>query len=112
MASDICISPLYRNPQHDVAYANKLFQYMSFTKPVLVSDATAQKNLIDRTKSGLVHKEKNSIDFAEKLMILYKDPILREQLGKNGKRFIEEDFVWEKVSSNLVDVYDEFNINI
>ncbi len=112
MASDICISPLHRNIQHDVAYANKLFQYMSFSKPVLVSDATAQKNLIDRTKSGLVHKEKNSIDFAEKIVKLYKDPELREQMGKNGKRFIEEEFVWERVSSNLVDVYGEFNINI
>ena len=107
-ASDVCISPLYRNPQHDVAYANKIFQYMSFAKPVLVSDALAQKKLVEETKSGLVHKEKDAKDLADKIMTLYKDPNLREELGKNGKRFIEEEFVWEKVSNNLVQVYKEF----
>ena len=112
MASNICISPLHRNIQHDVAYANKLFQYMSFAKPVIVSNAIAQKNLIDRTKSGLVHKEKNSIDFAEKVLELYNDPELRKRLGKNGKKFIEEEFVWEKVSQSLVDIYNEFEENI
>ncbi len=107
-ASDICISPLYRNPQHDVAYANKLFQYMSFEKPVLVSDALAQKKLVEESKSGVIHKEKDINDFAEKVLFLYKDPSLREELGKNGKRFIEEEFVWEKVSNNLVEIYKEF----
>ncbi len=104
-ASDICISPLHRNIQHDVAYANKLFQYMSFGKPVLVSDAIAQKKLIKRTKSGLVHQEKNVQDFNEKVLELYKNPQLSNRLGKNGKDFIENEFVWEKVSGNLIEIY-------
>ncbi|MBS3992355.1 MAG: glycosyltransferase family 4 protein [Bacteroidetes bacterium] len=107
IASSICISPLYRNIQHDVAYANKLFQYMSFGKPVLVSNATAQKNLIERTHSGLVHEEKNAADFAEKVIELYQDKVLANQLGANGKRFVEEEFCWEKVSGNLVKLYQD-----
>jgi len=57
MASDICISPLQRNAQHDVAYANKLFQYMSFAKPVLVSDAIAQKKLVDQIQGWSIKKK-------------------------------------------------------
>ncbi|MDP3352734.1 MAG: glycosyltransferase family 4 protein [Flavobacteriaceae bacterium] len=106
-ASTVCISPLDRNIQHDVAYANKLFQYMSFGKPVLVSNATAQKNLIERTQSGLVHLEKDADDFADKVFQLYQNKELAEQLGKNGKRFVEEEFCWEKVSGNLIKLYDE-----
>jgi glycosyltransferase involved in cell wall biosynthesis len=108
LASDICISPLYRNMQHDVAYANKLFQYMSFAKPILVSDATAQKNLVLRTNSGLVHKEKDPTDFAEKVLKLYNDTDLQKELGENGKKFVENEFCWEKVSDNLVEIYNEF----
>lgn len=107
LASDICISPLQRNVQHDVAYANKLFQYMSFAKPVLVSNAIAQKNLIMKIESGLIHQEKNSKDFTQKVLKLYNNSDLREELGQNGKDFIENEFVWEKVSKNLVDLYDE-----
>lgn len=110
-ASSICISPLYRNKQHDVAYANKLFQYMSFAKPVLVSDATAQKKLIKRTKSGLVHRERDVNDFTNKVLELYNNKELRNELGNNGKSFIENEFCWERVSQNLMDIYDELSVH-
>ncbi len=109
VASSVCISPLHRNIQHDVAYANKLFQYMSFGKPVLVSDAIAQKNLIEKTNSGLVHLEKNPQDFADKILQLYADQDLRERLGKNGKQFIEEEFCWEKTSKKLIALYENLS---
>ncbi|MFO7674456.1 MAG: glycosyltransferase family 4 protein [Lutibacter sp.] len=109
VASAVCISPLLRNIQHDVAYANKLFQYMSFGKPVLVSDAIAQKNLIEKTSSGLVHLEKDAQDFAQKVLELYADPALRNRLGSNGKQFVEEEFCWEKTSEKLIDLYENLS---
>ena len=109
LASTICISPLYRNVQHDVAYANKLFQYMSFSKPVLVSNATAQKNLVKRIKSGLVHNERDRKDFEDKILELYHNKDLREKMGANGKKFIENKFCWEKASTKLIELYQGFN---
>lgn len=106
VASSVCISPLHRNIQHDVAYANKLFQYMSFGKPVLVSNAIAQKNLIEKTNSGLVHLEKDAQDFAKKVLQLYADPALRDRLGSNGKQFVEDEFCWEKTSEKLIALYE------
>ena len=107
--SAVCISPLHRNIQHDVAYANKLFQYMSLSKPVLASNALAQKKMILRTESGLVHEEKNEADFANKILQLHGDPELRARLGSNGRKFIEDEFVWEKVSKNLINIYNDLN---
>lgn len=109
VASSVCISPLHRNIQHDVAYANKLFQYMSFGKPVLVSDAIAQKNLIEKTNSGLVHLEKDAQDFADKVLQLYYDPALRDYLGGKGKQFVEEEFCWEKTSEKLITLYENLS---
>ena len=104
-AAKIGISPLHRNLHHDTTYANKLFQYMSFAVPLLVSDALSQKNLIEEVNSGLVHKEKNATDIAEKILKLYRDPSLALDFGAKGKQFIEEKFCWEKVSDNLKDLY-------
>lgn len=106
LSSDICISPLHRNLQHDVAYANKIFQYMSLGKPLLVSDATAQKKLIEKTKSGLVHKEKDVEDFSRKIVTLYHDASLRKELGEHGKKFVRNDFSWEQTSKNLINLYN------
>ncbi|MDO6675959.1 glycosyltransferase family 4 protein [Tenacibaculum sp. 1_MG-2023] len=105
-ASSICISPLHRNIQHDVAYANKLFQYMSLEKPLLVSNAIAQKKLIEKIKAGLVHEEKNVEDFSKKVLTLYNDATLRDKLGKNGATFVRNQFTWDKTSEELINTYN------
>ena len=107
VASNICISPLYRSIQHDVAYANKIFQYMSLGKPILVSNATAQKEIVERINSGLVHQEKNKDDFSSKVLELYQNEEKAEELGNNGKQFIENEFSWEVTSQALVKLYNE-----
>ena len=106
LSSDICISPLHRNLHHDTTYANKIFQYMSLGKPLLVSDAIAQKKLTEKTKSGLVHIEKDVEDFSNKIFILYSDDNLRKELGENGKKFVSNDFSWEQTSKKLINLYD------
>ena len=103
--SEVCISPLHRNLHHDTTYANKIFQYMSVGKSLLVSDAIAQENIILKANSGLVHKAENIEDFAEKAIKLYKNEELRIAFGKNGKKFIENEFYWEKTSEKLIDLY-------
>ena len=107
IASNVCISPLYRSIQHDVAYANKIFQYMSFGKPILVSNAIAQKEIVESIHSGLVHEEKNEEDFYSKVIELYKNKEKAQELGNNGKEFIEKKFSWEVTSQALVKLYDE-----
>ena len=109
LSSAICISPLHRNLQHDVAYANKIFQYMSFAKPLLVSDATAQKRLVTKHKTGLVHLDRDVKDFVDKTLQLYHDENLREEQGLNGKQFIENEFSWEQTSEKLLHLYDNLS---
>lgn len=104
-SSSVCISPLHRNVHHDTTYANKLFQYMSFAKPVLVSNATAQKELIENVDGGLVHLDRNVEDFTEKTLQLANNTAWSEQKGKNGKAFVREEFVWEETSKKLIDLY-------
>ncbi len=108
-ASDVCISPLRRSIQHDVAYANKIFQYMGFGKPIVVSDAIAQKRLVEKYDSGLVHEERNSEDFAAQVKVLYRSEELRERYGNNGKDFVRNHFVWEITAKALTDLY--YNLN-
>lgn len=110
MASDVCLSPLFRNVQHDVAYANKLFQYMSFAKPLLVSNAIAQKNLTETHKVGKVHLEKNEEDFADKVLELYHNEAERKEMGNRGKEFIEKQFSWKHTSKELLTLYDDLKV--
>ena len=104
-ASSVCISPLHRNLHHDTTYANKIFQYMSFGIPLLVSDAISQKNIISKANSGLIHKAEDTTDFIKKVLELNQNVNLQMELGENGKRFIENEFCWEKTSEKLIELY-------
>ncbi|MDT0554311.1 glycosyltransferase family 4 protein [Urechidicola vernalis] len=106
-SSAICISPLHQNRHHDTTYANKIFQYMSFGKPVLVSDVKAQKNVIEHANAGLIHKERDSEDFALKVNELYANDGYRIKLGENGKYFVQNEFYWEKTSKELIKLYSD-----
>ncbi|MEP2025930.1 MAG: glycosyltransferase family 4 protein [Reichenbachiella sp.] len=89
---DVGICPLLRNLHHDTTYANKLFQYAMLGKPILASDSTAQKNLIESESWGLIHQANDSADFAKQLKKLYADTELRTRLGLNGEKSIQEKY--------------------
>lgn len=107
LASDIGICPLERNKQHDVAYANKLFQYMSLGLPVLVSNAKAQEKIVLEYKVGLVHKEKDPEDFAAKVLSLYSNPEMTSDMGMQAKKAVKNKFSWEQTSKELITLYEE-----
>ena len=83
---------------------------MSFGKPLLVSDAIAQKKIVEKNNTGLVHKEKDVEDFSSKVITLYKDEELRSKLGKNGMDFVRNEFSWEKTSKKLIELYDNLTV--
>ena len=80
---------------------------MSFGKPILVSNAIAQKEIVELVHSGLVHQEKNKDDFSSKVLELYQNKEKAEELGNKGKQFIENEFSWEVTSQALVKLYNE-----
>lgn len=86
--SHVGLSPLIKNPQHDSGIANKVFQYMLFKTPVLVSDCTPQLELVEECKCGLVFKNQNVDDLIEKILFLYNHPEEREKMGEIGKKAI------------------------
>ena len=103
--SHVCLSPLKRNLHHDTTFANKVFQYMSLGRPVLVSDCPAQAELIESEKAGLVHKAGDINDFAGKVLTLFRDSELREKAGLNAAAAVRERWSWEKTSVPLIDLY-------
>ena len=106
-AADVCISPLHRNPHHDTTLANKLFQYMGFSKAILASDVLAQVDILERSGAGLTHKAEDPQDFVEKCLQLYENEDLRKEMGNKGKRFLEDEFNLTRVGSLLVKCYSE-----
>lgn len=107
LASKIGICPLHRNLHHDTTYANKLFQYMAFGKPVVVSDCTAQKDLVNKYGCGLVFKDRDVEDFADKILTLYKDSKIYNRIAENSIRVVDTNLNWDIAGNSLLKLYNE-----
>jgi glycosyltransferase involved in cell wall biosynthesis len=99
------ISPLHRNLHHDTTYANKLMQYLAYGIPLLVSDCTSQKKLVEHYNCGLVHLSRNTDDFCEKLIELIENEERYYAFTSNASSAFSDHLNWESLSSMLVEAY-------
>ncbi len=106
LSSTIGVCPLHRNIHHDTTYANKIFQYLAFGKPVVVSDCLAQRKFIEQQNCGLVFKDRDAKDFAEQIILLYENSRIYQKMSDNGKEVVRNFFNWEKTGKPLIEMYE------
>ena len=105
--SDVCLSPIEKNPQHESGIANKVFQYMLFKRPVLVSDCGPQEEVINESNCGLVHKWDSIDDFSNKVVELYSNKTAARQMGINGKKAIINKYNQKELIKPLLKFYKQ-----
>ena len=99
-SADICLVPHYKCGHWDNTIPNKLFDYMAAGKPVVVSDVVPMERIVSEQKCGLVFRSGNAESLAEQLANL-SEQNLREKMGKNGVRAVEEEYNWDKDSTAM-----------
>jgi glycosyltransferase involved in cell wall biosynthesis len=103
--TDICISPIIKNDQHESGVANKVFQYMTFGKPVIVSNCKPQAKIIEQEECGVVFDSENPADLAEKIKTLISNTELIKKMGKNAKKAILRKYNTKVMGENLLNIY-------
>lgn len=82
---------------------NKVYDYMAFRKPVLVSDCRPMKRLVEETGCGLVFRSQDAEDLAEKVLML-RNPALRAEMGARGRKAVEERYNWSVDGQRFLEV--------
>lgn len=103
--ADLGVSPLHLNQHHDTTYANKVFQYMAYGIPCLLSNTLTQNNLVKEYKMGWIHEEKNIEEIAEKILFAYNNRLISEEFGRNGLNALQKELKWEVVDVELRTLY-------
>ncbi|MEJ5313035.1 MULTISPECIES: glycosyltransferase [Anaerolinea] len=84
---------------------NKVLEAMACATPVVASPQAVQAlNSVDG-KDLLVAESPQS--FAEKILLLLNNPLVREEIGQCGRRYIEQYHSWNAVAQNLEEVYEK-----
>ena len=106
-SASVGLSPLRKNRHHDTTYANKLFQYMIFGIPLVVSGSRAQADLVELEKCGLVHQANDPESLAEKILFLHSNTDIASAMGERGKNAVVSKWNWDETVKDLIDMYDK-----
>jgi len=109
--SNICIIPHQKTEHTDTTIPNKLFDYMSGKKPVIVSDVIPLKRIVEAEKCGIVFNYNNVRSFKEAVIKLWEDPSLRKEMGENGYSAVKKKYNWSFDSRILLEVIEKIGKN-
>ena len=85
---------------------NTVLEAYAFGKPVIASRIGCFPELIEDGKTGYMFEPKNSQDLSEKIRLLICDEILANELGKNSRKKVEEEFSKELHFERLKKLFD------
>lgn len=103
-SADVGLLPLRHFGSHEVALANKLFEYLYAGIPVLVSDCKAQADFVRSHGVGAVHVADDATSFATELRGLLARHEAVTQLIEHSPKLLEP-YAWERQEAALRTFY-------
>jgi glycosyltransferase involved in cell wall biosynthesis len=92
-------------PSVNEAFGIVLLEAMDHSLPLLVSNSGAAPEVAG--SGGITFRTGDQIDLSKKLIQLVDNPALREKLGREGRRRLEEHFMLDSMIKRYVRVYEE-----
>lgn len=92
----LAIKDLFKN-----SVPGKLFDYMSASKPVIINIDGVAWEIAKEANAGLLSEDNDPKDLGEKILYLYTHRNEALELGKNGRRYVEENYDREKIVRKL-----------
>jgi glycosyltransferase involved in cell wall biosynthesis len=104
-SSRVCLVSHVKSPHTDATIPHKLFQYMACRRPVIVSDCTPLKRIVEETDCGLVYPSGDVSALAICLKRLYDDPQMCNRMGNAGYNAVQDKYNWERTGQTLLRLY-------
>jgi glycosyltransferase involved in cell wall biosynthesis len=105
-SSDVSLATLTKDVKTPVV-PSKILSIMSAGIPVIAVmnlEGDAPK-LVEKANAGFAIPAGDYKSLAEKILLLYKNPELRESLGRNGRRYIEENLSSRKAAEKYEKIF-------
>lgn len=74
-------------------------------KPIVAFDVSAMNEVVDDKRNGLLVKEKNSADLADKITYLFENPQLISEFGENGFWKLNSYYTLQRMTDEMEEVY-------
>ncbi|MDH4138638.1 MAG: glycosyltransferase, partial [Anaerolineae bacterium] len=100
--SDIALIPRLKNAYSDLAMPVKLFEYLSYGLPIIVTNCTEMADFVQRNRIGIVVQD-NPLSLAEGVLRIVRDRDLYRELERNAKQTLENGNLWTDRASQVAE---------
>lgn len=100
--AEIGLSSLLGLPLYDGARPSKFFPILASAKPLLFAGQGEAAKLVGDAKAGVVVPPENSQALADAISLLLDSPEMLNELGQNGRRFVEAHFQWSTLVAHWI----------
>lgn len=100
-AADVFVSTPWYEP-----FGMTPLESMACGTPVIGSRVGGIKYSVDEEETGFLVPPKDPGSLADKLQLLLTDQSLKAQMGQQALERVEKQFTWDKVTRNIIDVYE------
>lgn len=101
---DATVVPLKKLDIFKGALPSKMFENLASEIPIVLAVEGEAENLINDAQAGIVVEPENSKEIAKAILKLHKNKELREDLGKNGRSYVMNNFSREAIARKLEDI--------
>lgn len=91
------------------SFGVSLVEAMAMGLPVVATDVSGFREVIDHEKTGIIVENKNPEKIAYALKKLIFNRELRRELGKNGRNRVEELYNWENNVTKMLVIYERLS---
>lgn len=93
-------------PNYRESFPGKMFEYLSFGVPVIVSDFPLYRDVVDEVGCGLCVDPDSPQDLADAIEWMLANPKESLAMGRRGKQAIEARYNWPTEFQKLLNFYD------
>jgi glycosyltransferase involved in cell wall biosynthesis len=101
---------LYLNTSLHEGIPMTILEAMSYEIPIVAPNEGGLNEIISNGIEGYLVEERNPKAFAHKCLHIYKDKLLRQSMGSNGRRKIEEEFSNDHMAREYYRLYHDIAI--
>jgi colanic acid biosynthesis glycosyl transferase WcaI len=104
--SDACLVLLKKSELFKTVIPTKMLEFMSCARPVILGVDGQARKIMDQAGAGIYVEPENVAALVQVITQLAANPLLRETLGRNGRRHIIEHFSRQQTAKAYIAVLE------
>ncbi|MEF8866119.1 MAG: glycosyltransferase family 4 protein, partial [Salinibacter sp.] len=98
----VCLPSYYREGVPKV-----LIEAASTGRPIVTTDVPGCREIVDDGENGFLVPPQDPSALVDRLHTLLHAPLLRQKMGRKGRRRVEDTFTADRVATMIVNAYDD-----